>query len=224
MSENVETQNTAVGEGSVKLNGLYAYKVGMSSVHNEAGEIIPVTVLKYEPLVVSQIKTEESDGYSAVQVAGNPRRALRTTDAERGHLKKGGLENGAKLVAEIRQELPEGVQVGQKIALDSLVKGDTVKVSSRSRGRGFSGVQRRWNFAGGPGSHGSGFGRRPGSVGNRTEPGRVMPGKRFPGHFGDEMVTVKNLKVIDVIPEENVVILGGPVPGARNSLVKLMKV
>lgn len=227
MSETEEaketTKPTAKASGAVQLNGLFLFKMGMSSVYSEAGEFIPVTVLKYEPLVISQIKTKESDGYEAVQVAGVPKKASRTTEAEKNHFKKSGFENGAKLIKEIRQSLPEGATVGQKIDIASLAKGDRVCVTARTKGRGFAGVHKRWKLGGGPESHGSGFHRIPGSVGNRTEPGRVMPGKKFPGHYGDETVSVKNLTVIDVVPEENAVLISGAIPGARNTLVQVMK-
>ena len=108
-------------------------------------------------------------------------------------------------------------------SIESLVKGDVVIMTSISKGKGFQGSLRRWNFAGGPASHGSKFHRRPGSSGNRTWPGRVMPGKKFPGHLGDETVTVRNVVVVDVLPHDNVIMVKGPVPGGRFSLVKLVK-
>lgn len=218
-------QEDSGATGVQSLDSLYAYKLGMSSVYDEEGRAIPVTVLKYEPLVVTQIKSKEKDGYVAVQVASRPKRDSRTSKAEKSRLTKAGFENGALMMREIRQDqLPEGIKIGDKIALESLSKGDTVKATSLSKGRGFAGVMKRWNFAGGPGSHGAGFGRRPGSVGNRTWPGRVMPGKRFPGHFGNETTTVKNLKIVDVVPEDKVLLVKGAVPGARNTLVKLSKI
>ncbi|MFN7262206.1 MAG: 50S ribosomal protein L3, partial [Pseudobdellovibrionaceae bacterium] len=113
--------------------------------------------------------------------------------------------------------------VGVQVSIDSLKKGDVVKITGRSKGHGFAGSVKRWNFAGGPASHGSKFHRRPGSVGNRTWPGRVMPGKRFPGHYGDEAITVKNVEIVEVLQSEGVVMVKGPVPGARNSLVKLVR-
>ncbi|RYZ78363.1 MAG: 50S ribosomal protein L3, partial [Proteobacteria bacterium] len=109
------------------------------------------------------------------------------------------------------------------ISIDSLVKGDIVRITSRSKGKGFAGSVKRWGFAGGPASHGSKFHRQPGSSGNRTWPGRVMPGKKFPGHLGDETVTVRNVRVVDVLAAEGVVLVKGPVPGSRNTLVKLVK-
>jgi len=230
MSETTETktEETAAPEtsgkgGAVQMTGLYTFKVGMSAVFEE-GERIPVTVLKYEPMVVSQVKNKETDGYEAVQVAFVPDRASQTNKAHKTNMSKAGFENGAMFVREMRTGKTDGITVGAKIALESLKKGDMVKVTGLSRGRGFQGPVRRWNFNGGPATHGSGFHRKPGSVGNRTWPGRVMPGKRMAGQWGDETCTVRNVKVVDVIPEENVVLVKGSVPGSRNSLIRLTKV
>ncbi len=218
-----EQQTTAGASTGVKLNGVFAHKVGMSTVYGDNGEAIPVTVLKMEPWVISQVKTKEKDGYSAVQIASGPKKAVNSTKAEKGHLSKAGFENGAQHIKEVRQELPEGAQVGSRVSIDSLAKGDVVRITSRSKGKGFAGSVKRWNFAGGPAAHGSKFHRQPGSSGNRTWPGRVMPGKKFPGHLGDENVTVRNVRVVDVLAAEGVVLVKGPVPGARNTLVKLVK-
>lgn len=221
MSEQNEagTQTT----NGLQLNGLFAFKEGMATVYNDAGEAIPVTVLRYDPWVVSQIKTKENDGYEALQVACKPTKAKNTSKAQKNHLSKAGFENAAQYIRELRVSIPEGAAVGMKVAIESLKKGDVVKMTGVSKGHGFAGVQKRHNFAGGPASHGSKFHRRPGSSGNRTWPGRVMPGKKFPGHFGDETVTVKNVVVVDVLPQENVLMVKGPVPGARNSLVRMVK-
>jgi len=221
MSEQTNTETAEKsGATDVQLNGLFAFKVGMSAIYEE-GERIPVTILKYEPMVVSQVKSKDKDGYASVQVAFVPSRATRVTGAQKAKLGKAGFENGAKFVRELRGEL--AAEIGQKIGIDTLKKGDTVKITSRSRGRGFSGAVERWGFNGGPATHGSGFHRRPGSVGNRTWPGRVIPGKRMAGHYGDETTTIKNVQIVDVIPEENVLMVRGSVPGSRNSLVRLMK-
>jgi large subunit ribosomal protein L3 len=217
-----ETQATAGAQG-VKLNGLFAHKMGMSSVYGDNGEAIPVTVLKMEQWIVSQVKTKEKDGYTAVQIASRPKKAVNSTKAEKGDVNKAGFENGAQFVKEIRQDLPEGVQVGQRVSIDSVAKGDIVRITSRSKGKGFAGSVKRHNFAGGPAAHGSKFHRQPGSSGNRTWPGRVMPGKKFPGHLGDETCTVTNVRIVDVLPAEGIVLVKGPVPGARNTLVKLVK-
>lgn len=226
VTADVATADVSASAG-IKLRGLFLKKVGMTSVFGDAGEMIPVTVLKMDSWVVSQLKTAEKDGYTAVQIASGPKKAVRTSDAERGHLKKAGFENGAQFIREIRyddaKELAADLKVGSRIAIDSLVKGDVVKITSTSKGKGFAGSVRRFGFAGGPASHGSKFHRQPGSSGNRTWPGRVMPGKRFPGHLGADTVTVNNVKVVDVLADENVILVKGPVPGARNSLVKLVK-
>ena len=221
-SDAVSTVSENQAPPTIKLDGLYLFKKSMSSVYNEKGKLVSVTVLQYQPSVVSQLKTEEKDGYQAVQVACVPRRKV--SAAEQGHLKSSGMENGARVIKEIRQPLPEGIGVGQRVDIESLEKGDTVNVVGYSKGRGFSGVIKRWGFRGGPASHGSGFHRRPGSIGNCEDPGRVMPGRKMPGHFGVERVTVPRTSVVDVIPDENVILVKGPVPGSFNSLVQVVKV
>ena len=195
----------------------------MATIYDDQGEAVPVTVLRYEPWVVSQIKTKENDGYAAIQLACRPKKAKNSSAAEKGHLKKAGFETGAAFLKELRIEIPADTKLGAKISIDSLKKGDVVKVTGTSKGRGFQGSQRRWNFKGGPAAHGSKFHRRPGSSGNRTWPGRVMPGKKFPGHWGDETVTVKSVKIVDILPQEGVVMVKGPIPGGRNNLVRLVK-
>tara|TARA_Y100000780_G_scaffold232498_1_gene264696 strand:+ start:42265 stop:42954 length:690 start_codon:yes stop_codon:yes gene_type:complete len=226
--EQVNTEEQApevkAEDTGLKLSGVFAYKLGMSTVYDADAVAIPVTVLKYEPWFVSQIKTVEKDGYSAIQIASGIKKAKNTLKSEKGHFSKAGFENGAKFVREIRQDIPEGVELGQKVAIDSVAAGDKVQLTSKSKGRGFAGTMKRHDFGGGPASHGSGFKRRPGSIGNRTWPGRVIKGKRMAGHYGDENITVKNVNIVDVIPEENVILVKGPVPGGRNNLVKLMKV
>lgn len=218
--------NTAQANTSkeLKLNGLYLFKEGMSTVYSEAGEAIPVTVLRYETWIVSQVKTAEKDGYSALQLACGAKPASNSSKAEVGHYAKAGLSSGAQYVKEFRQALPSGELLGSRVSINSLAKGDTVNISGISKGHGFAGSVKRWGLAGGPASHGSKFHRRPGSSGNRTWPGRVMPGKKFPGHWGVEAVTIKNAHVIDILEEHGVVLVKGPVPGARNSLVKLTRV
>lgn len=222
MSDVVETSVNKTDGSQVKLNGLFAFKEGMSTIYNDKGEAIPVTVLRFDPWVVSQIKTKSNDGYEAIQLACGLKKAKNSNMAEKGHLKACGLEVGVRFVREIRQNV-EGINVGDVVSIDSLAKGDLVKITSKSKGKGFQGSVRRWGFAGGPATHGSKFHRRPGSSGNRTWPGRVMPGKKFPGHLGDETVTVKNVEIVEVVASEGVVLVKGPVPGSRNSLVKLIR-
>lgn len=219
----MSTEQSQQTQEVVKLNGLFAFKEGMASIYDENGEAVPVTVLRYEPWIVSQLKNSETDGYSAVQIACRPKKEKNANAAEKGHFKKAGFGVGLQFVREIRQEIPEGAKLGVRVDIESLKKGDIVKMTGVSKGHGFAGSIKRWNFAGGPAAHGSKFHRRPGSSGNRTWPGRVMPGKKFPGHYGDETVTVRNVVVVDIVPSENVILVKGPVPGARNSLVKLVR-
>ncbi len=222
-SQEVETSEAKSPE-ELKLSGLYATKLGMATVYNDKGDAVPVTMLKFEPWKVTQVKTDEKDGYSAVQISARPKSGLKSNMAQKGHLKVAGFASNATFVREIRQKtLPENLKVGESVSINSLQKGDRVKLTSRSKGRGFSGAMKRHGFGGGPASHGSGFHRRPGSIGNCEFPGRVMPGRKMPGHFGDEKITMKNVEIVDVIADENVLLVKGGVPGARNTLVKLMK-
>lgn len=219
----VQQEEKAETPHSIQLDGAFAYKLGMGQVYDELGRVVPVTVLRWQPWVVSQLKTDENDGYTAVQIAGGEKKEKNSSRAESGHLKRAGFKTGARFVREIRQPLSEGIQVGQEVAIETFSKGDLVRMTALSKGRGFAGGMKRWNFGGGPASHGSTFHRQPGSVGNRTWPGRVVPGKKMPGHFGNETITVKNVQIVDVIPEDKVILVKGPVPGARNTLVKLEK-
>ncbi|MGE0634590.1 MAG: 50S ribosomal protein L3 [Pseudobdellovibrionaceae bacterium] len=201
---------------------MFAFKEGMTTVYNENGEAVPVTVLRFDPWVVSQIKTKENDGYEAIQVACSPKKDKNTDVSEKGHFKKCGAETGFQFVREVRQALPEGLALGSRVSISSLEKGQMISLTGVSKGHGFAGAMKRWNLAGGPDAHGSKFHRRPGSSGNRTWPGRVMPGKKFPGHWGVETITVKNIQVVDVLPKQNAILVKGAVPGSRNSLVRLM--
>lgn len=218
-----ETTTETQSSNQLKLDTLFAFKMGMTSYVTSKGVLEAATILKFEPWVVSAIQTQEKNGYVSVQLACRPKRAKRTSKAEKNSLKSAGFENGAYFKREVRQDLPDGVTVGQKVDISSLAAGDEVKVTATSKGKGFEGVVKRWNMAGGPQTHGSGFHRRPGSSGNRTWPGRVMPGKKFPGQLGNETVTSRS-RIVEVLPEENVIVMRGSIPGAKNSLVKLTKV
>ena len=147
------------------------------------------------------------------------RKNSRYTKALKSHLSKAGLSKGASHIREIRQESVENIKVGQPVSIHSFQKGDKVKLQAISKGHGFAGVVKRWSFKGGPASHGAKTHRTSGSIGNRTEPARVMPGKKMAGHYGVEKVSLKNVKVMDVISEENLIVVRGSVPGARNTLV-----
>jgi len=230
MSDTQQAENTASEQRTAKsaqadavLDGIFAFKVGMTTVYDEAGNALPVTVLRQGQWVVSQVKTDAKDGYAAVQVACEPKASKNSSKAAAGHFKNAGSKAEFDHVHEIRQSKVDGINVGSRVSLDSLKKGDWVKITARSKGRGFQGSVKRWGFGGGPAAHGSKFHRQPGSGGQRTWPGRVMPGKKYPGHMGDRVVTISHVKIVDVIPEENVVLVKGPVPGAPNGVVRLMK-
>ena len=208
---------------TVKLQGLFAFKRSMTSFYDDNGFRVPVTALKYEPWVVSQIKTSEKEGYSSVQLAGLPQKNGRCKRPLTKHLAPAGFREGARFLREIRQELPEGIKVGQELSIESLKKGDRVQISSRSKGRGFSGTVKRWGFHGGPASHGSKTHRKTGSIGQCAEPARVMPGRKMPGRYGFQKITLNSVLVVDVLPAEGMIFIKGPVSGARNTLVSLRK-
>lgn len=207
----------------IKLSGLYAFKLGMSSIYDEQGHFTPVTLLQVKPCFVSQIKTQKKEGYSSVQMAFKPQKNKRVSKPLVVHLSAAGFKEGAAHVKEVRQSSTENIKVGQEVSINSLEKGDIVKLTGVSKGHGFAGVVKRWGFKGGPASHGAKTHRTTGSIGNRTEPARVMPGKKMPGHYGVEQVSIRNVKVMDVVPDEKLILIKGPVPGARNSLVYLHK-
>ena len=209
---------------TVKLNGLFAFKMSMSTFYNEKGESFPVTALKYEPCLVSQVKTKEKESYSAVQVAFKAQKNKRCSKALIQHLAPAGFTEGARFVKEIRQTPPEGIQLGQELSIESVKKGDLVKISALSKGRGFSGVVKRWNFAGGKASHGSKIHRKTGSIGQHTEPARVFPGRKMPGQYGFQKVSRSKVPIVDVLTEEGILFVKGPVPGARNTLVSIQKI
>ena len=214
-------ETTTKKREKTKLSGLYAFKLKMSSLYDEKGRFTPVTFLKFEPWVVSQVKTKEKEGYSSVQIACRPQKNNRSSKALKKHLAPMGFEEGARYVREVRGDQVDHVKIGQELSIRSLQKGDKVTVWAISKGHGFAGVVKRWGFRGGPASHGSTIHRASGSIGNRTEPARVMPGKKMAGHYGAKKVSVKNVPVMDVVEKENLIVLKGSVPGARNGLVYL---
>lgn len=223
-SDKLSPSSAASVKEEVKLSGLYAFKLAMSSIYDDKGRFTPVTFLEMKPWVVSQIKKKEKEGYNSVQVACMPQKNSRCSKALKTHLSAAGFTDGARYVREIRQDSVENIKVGQSVSIHSVQKGDKVKVQSVSKGHGFTGVVKRWGFSGGPASHGSKTHRSSGSIGNRTEPARVMPGKKMAGHYGVEKVSLRSARVMDIVEEKNLIVLKGPVPGARNSLVFLQSI
>lgn len=221
-SQSVESSSSS--GSNLKLNGFFGVKMGMTSVYNEQGVRIPVTVLECNPWTVTQIKTKDKDGYEAVQISSHPKKLKSSLKSELGHFKKAGLQTGMRYSREVRQDLPADVAVGQKVTVASFEKGEMLQVSAVSKGKGFSGVVKRYSFGGGPATHGSGFHRRPGSIGNREFPGRVMPGKKMAGQHGNKLATTKGLEIIDILLEDNVLLVKGSIPGAKNTLVEITKI
>lgn len=200
------------------INGILAIKLGMSRIFGEDGTVIPVTVLKAGPCIVTQKKTTEVDGYNAIQVGFLEKKVSRTNKPLLGHFKKSG-DKAFYHVKEFPIDDTETLEVGQKVTVEMFKPGELVHVTGVSKGRGFAGVIKRWGFRRHPETHGSTSHRRPGSIGGSSFPSRVIKGKRMPGHMGSERVTVKNLKVIDVRAEQNLLLLKGAVPGSRKSLI-----
>lgn len=223
------------------IRGLLGQKIGMTQIFSEKGETVPVTVIKLGPCIVTQIRTAENDGYEAVQVGFGDATAKGLTRPELGHLlgkgairglKKGELkdlaaQNGRMIVRHIREFEADDVSahsVGEVLKVDLFNPGQKVDVSGTSKGRGFAGVVKRHNFSGGPRTHGqSDRLRAPGSIGSGTTPGRVWKGTRMAGRMGGKRVTVQNLEVVRVIPEQDLLLIRGSVPGARNGLVMVRK-
>ncbi len=204
-----------------KTIGILGKKVGMTRVYDELGFAIPVTVVEAGPCTVLQVKTVKGEGYNAIQLGFNARKPSRVNKPQAGHCKKAGAD-GFYHIREFRVENPEEFEVGQQLPLDTVVRiGELVDVQGNSKGRGFQGVMRRHGFKGGGAAHGSGFHRAPGSIGCSAWPARVIKGKKMPGRMGNDTVLKKNIKVVDVRPEDNVVLLKGSVPGAKNGLLKI---
>lgn len=202
---------------------LFGKKLGMTRHFLEEGRSVPVTVLKVGPCVVIQKKSVEKEGYNAIQVGCEPQKNSRLTQPLLGHFKASGGK-GFKHLREIRVDDLEAFELGQEIKVDIFSVNDRVNVSGVSKGRGFTGVIKRWGFSGGRKTHGSRSHRIPGSIGCSATPGRIQKGKKLPGRMGSQRVTTKNIKVVDVRPEWDVVMVQGAVPGSRNSLVEISKV
>jgi large subunit ribosomal protein L3 len=204
-----------------KSMGILAKKIGMTRVYSDIGQAVPVTVLEAGPCKVLQVKTEASDGYSAIQVGFGEQKASRINKPLEGHLKRSDSK-GYYFIREFRVDAGTSYEVGQLISLDEVLKvGDKVDVQGTSKGRGFQGVIKRHGFAGGGAGHGSMFHRAPGSIGCSAYPGRVVKGKKMPGRMGNDTVLRKNVVVVDIRSDENVVLLKGPLPGAKNGLLKI---
>jgi len=207
------------------VSGILGKKIGMTSIFDEVGESIPCTVIEAGPCFVTQVKTKEKDGYDAVQLAFDPHKERLVNKPTKGHYAKSKVKV-ARLLKEFRTFNGTSVQPGLEIKVDMFHQGEFVDVTGRSKGRGFQGVVKRHHFGGvGMTTHGaSDRVRAPGSIGSSSFPSRVFKGMRMAGRMGFENVTVKNLKVLKVIPESNILIIKGSVPGSINSYLEIEKV
>lgn len=200
--------------------GLLGNKIGMTQIFDESGNIIPVTILKVGPCIITQIKTEIKDGYNAIQVGYSNTSNKSLTQSELGHLQKSNIQP-LKYLKEFRIENVDEFEVGQVLNVDLLSINQLVNIKGKTVGKGFSGLQKRHNFTRGPMTHGSKNHRAPGSIGMGTTPGRVLPGKKMAGQLGNKLTTIKKLKVIQLSSEENILIIKGSVPGKPGNLLSI---
>ena len=196
-------------------------KLGMTRLFSQEGNIVPVTVIEAGPCPIIQKKTKEKDGYDALQVGFLPKKPSKINRPLAGHMKKSG-RGGFYILKELRVGEVEPYGLGQEIAVDIFQPGDLVDVAATSKGKGFSGVIKRHGFRGAPGSHGTHeYFRHGGSIGAAADPSRTFKGKKMPGHFGNQRVTVQNIEVVEVRPQQNLIFLKGAVPGWRNGIVTI---
>lgn len=202
--------------------GIIGKKLGMTSVFSPNGGAVPVTVIQAGPCVVTQIKTRAVDGYDALQLAFGSKKVSLVNKPLRNHLKKSGQET-ARLLLEFGVDNPDDYKLGQSVGLDIFSIGEKIDLTGTTKGRGFSGVIKRHGFSGGRNTHGSHCHRIPGSIGASAWPSRVFKGKKFPGQYGHTRHTVQNLEIVDILPEENLVLVKGAVPGPVKGIVQLKK-
>ncbi|MGA8179391.1 MAG: 50S ribosomal protein L3 [Desulfobacterales bacterium] len=202
--------------------GLLGKKLGMTGVFTPQGRYIPATVIEAGPCVVTQIKTKAADGYDALQLGFGAKKTERVNKPLQGHFKKSG-ERCFEYVKEFAVENPADFNVGQEITVEMFKVGERVDVAGKTKGRGFAGAIKRHGFHRGPMTHGSKNVRPPGSIGSSAWPSRVVKGKKMPGHFGDDRRTIRNLEIIDIRSDDNLILVKGAVPGAERGLVTVNK-
>ena len=200
--------------------GLLGNKIGMTQIFDESGNIIPVTIIKVGPCIVTQIKTKVKDGYDAIQIGYSNTSSKLLTQSELGHLQKSNIQP-LKYLKEFQIDNVTKFKIGQLLSVDLLSINQLVNIKGKTVGKGFSGLQKRYNFTRGPMTHGSKNHRAPGSIGMGTTPGRVLPGKKMAGQLGNTITTIKKLKVIQLNSEENILIIKGSVPGKPGNLLSI---
>lgn len=205
------------------MAGIIGKKIGMTRVFDETGVQVPVTVVEAGPCPVTQIKTKDRDGYEAIQLGFGVKKAHRSPKAEVGHVAAAGLEAAPRIVREVQVDADAAYELGQALTVEQFEVGDRVKVTGTSKGRGFQGVVKRHGFTGRPGGHGHPMSRNPGSIGPGTNPSRVIKGKRLPGQMGGARTTVRNMQVVKIDGERNLLFIKGGIPGSRDSYVLITK-
>lgn len=202
------------------MTGLLGRKLGMTQIYDESGNVHCITVVEAGPCCVIQVKTKEKDGYEAVKLGySEVRKEKKINKPTTGVFKKA----GAKTYKYLREYPMGDLKAGEMLTVERFQKGDIISVSGISKGKGFQGVMKRHNYSGGPGSHGSMFKRAPGSIGQSSYPSRVFKNKGMPGQMGSERVTVKNLLIVDVKADQNLILIRGAVPGPKGSLIEIKK-
>lgn len=212
-----------MSEAKVSLPAVYGLKAGMTRIFDDSGKHVPVTVIKLIPNVISQVKTVEKDGYSAYQLAYGEKREKLVTSPVKGQLKSAGIEKHLTKFAELRASEVSEENLGKEVSLETFSDNSFVDITGTTKGKGFAGVMKKYNFRGGPASHGHKFHRTTGSIGNRATPGRVFKQKKMPGHMGVITKTVQNLVVVEVNEEQGYMLVRGSVPGSKNGFVKIAK-
>lgn len=206
----------------IMSKGLIGKKVGMTSLFTPDGNHIPVTVLEVGPCTVTQVKTVATDGYNALQLGFGSKKPSRVNRPQKGHMMKAGDKLFSKL-SEFGVDNPENYNVGQELSVGMFDVGEAVTVTGTSKGRGFQGVVKRHGFRGGKDSHGCKSHRVPGSIGTSAWPSRVTKGKKLPGHYGVDRHTIRNLKIVDIRPEQNLLLIKGAIPGPSSGIVLIKK-
>lgn len=226
MAEETQAQDAAAQAGNtqgVELSSFYGIKAGMTRIFDEAGNHVPVTVIKLIPNVITQVKTMDKDGYEAYQVGFGEKREKLITKPLKGQLAAAKTDKLVTKFAEVKAAGVDAAALGKEVSIASFTANTAIDVTGVTKGKGMQGVIKRFNFAGGPGAHGSTFHRAPGSIGQRATPGRVWKNKKLPGHMGDKKQTVQNLSIVEVNADKGYLLIKGSVPGSTSSFVRISK-
>ncbi len=199
----------------MSISTLLGKKIGMTQVYDAQNVLVPVTVVEAGPCPVVQIKTTQVDGYNAVQLGFSKQKSKNASKAEKNHAAKAGLEDAPRVLNEVRLEEASSLKIGDVITVSAFTEGQLVDVIGVTKGKGFQGVVKRFRVGGGPATHGSMFHRRIGSIGMRQTPGRVWKNQAMPGHMGQLRVTTQNLTLVKILPEKNLLLVKGAIPGAN---------